>query len=67
MHSSIERFSVRKRISSDAARDRRIFAVLRIIAVVGLLFGAFAFGLWVGLNWPADSSPFDQGVMDFTY
>lgn len=66
-HSSLETFSVWNRTSSDAMFDRRILAVLRVATLVGLLFGALAFGLWAGMSWSADSSASDRGVMDFTY
>jgi hypothetical protein len=48
-------------------RDGRILAILRVAALAGLLFGALAFGLWAGINWSADSSASDRGIMDFTY
>jgi hypothetical protein len=51
-------------------RGGRVSAILRaasLAALVGLLFGALACGLWVGMSWSADLSASDQGVMDFTY
>ena len=65
--SSLETFSAWNRSSSDAMSDRRILAVLRLVALIGLLFGALAFGVSAGMNWSADSSGSDQGIMDFTY
>jgi hypothetical protein len=50
-------------------RGGRVSAILHaasLAALVGLLFGALACGLWVGMSWSADLSS-DQGVMDFTY
>jgi hypothetical protein len=58
------------RASSPAMRGGRVSAILRaasLAALVGLLFGALACGLWVGMSWSADLSASDQGVMDFTY
>jgi hypothetical protein len=55
--------------SSPAMRGGRVSAILHaasLAALVGLLFGALACGLWVGMSWSADLSS-DQGVMDFTY
>jgi hypothetical protein len=56
--------------SNRAARNETISAILRaasLAALVGLLFGALACGLWVGLSWPGHLSAFDRGVTDSTY
>jgi hypothetical protein len=56
--------------SSRAARNETISAILRtagLAALAGLLFGALAFGLWVGISPSGDLSASDRGVMDSTY
>jgi hypothetical protein len=65
--SSLETFSAWHRTSSDAMSGRRILAVLRVVGLAALLFGALALGLWAGINWSAGWSASDRGIMDFTY
>lgn len=53
--------------SGHAIRDGRISAILRVAALVGVLFGAVACGPWAGMTWSADLSAADRGVMDSAY
>ena len=48
----------------------RVSAILRVAvwaALVGLIVGALAFGLWVGMSWSTDLSGASLGVMDHAY
>ena len=68
--SSLKTISVWERASSPAMWDARISAILRLAALaalVGLLLGALAFGLWVGMSWSTDLSGANRGVMDHSY
>ena len=50
--------------------DARISAILRVVALlalIGLIFGALAFGTWVGMSWSTDLSGANRGVMDYSY
>ena len=50
--------------------DARISAILRVaalLALIGLIFGALAFGMWVGMSWSTDLSGANRGVMDYSY
>jgi len=69
-NSSLKTASAWDQASTLARRDGRIFTILRVAflaALVGLLFGALACGLWAGMSWSADLSAPDRGLMDFTY
>jgi hypothetical protein len=69
-NSSLGTASAWDQASTSAMRDGRISAILRAagwVALAGLLFGALACGVWIGMSWSADLSAPDQGLMDSTY
>lgn len=68
--SSLKTISVWERASSPVMWDARISAILRVaalLALIGLIFGALAFGTWVGMSWSTDLSGANRGVMDYSY
>ncbi len=50
--------------------DARILAILRLAAwaaLIALILGALAFGLWAGMSWSTDLNGPNRGVMDHAY
>jgi hypothetical protein len=69
-NSSLKTVSAWNQASSPATQDGTISAILRaasLAALVGVVFGALACGLWVGMSWSGDLSASDRGVMDSAY
>jgi hypothetical protein len=64
---SLNAFSAGDQASSRRTPVQRISGILRAAALVSLLFGALAWGLWAGMAWSADTGATDRGVMDFAY
>ena len=68
--SSLKTVSVWERASSPAMWGARVSAILRVAAqaaLIGLAFGALAFGLSVGMSWSTDLNGVNRGVMDHSY
>jgi hypothetical protein len=64
---SLKSFSAGDQASNRRMLGQRISGILRAAALVSLLFGALACGLWAGMTWSADPRAPDRGVMDFAY
>jgi hypothetical protein len=64
---SLNAFSAGDRASNRRMPVQRISGILRVAALVSLLFGALVWGVWAGMAWSADLCATDRGVMDFAY
>jgi hypothetical protein len=68
----VSRGSLNAFSAGDQASNRRVFyqgisGILRAAALVSLLSGALAWGLWAGMTRSADPGAPDRGVMDSAY